>query len=146
MAQAIVYSAVARSSLIIGAILATKLKITQKVTASVMAFGSGVLICAVTFGLMEEAFNLGGFDAVILGFLAGGLVFIGGDWWLHKVGARKYKKIQLVKSEDQSGKLISFGAILNGVPESIALGITLFAGQGRGILLASAIFLSKPAF
>lgn len=80
MTQAIIYSAVAGSSLIIGAILAMKLKISQRVTASIMAFGSGVLICAVTFGLMEEAFNLGGFDAVILGFLSGGLVFIGGDW------------------------------------------------------------------
>jgi ZIP family zinc transporter len=143
MTQAIIYSALAGSSLIIGAILATKLKISRRITASIMAFGSGVLICAVTFGLMEEAFNLGGFDAVILGFLSGGLVFIAGDWWLHKIGARRHKKIQIIHGEDQNGKLISLGAVLDGVPESIALGITLFAGQGKGILLASAIFLSN---
>ena len=144
MAQAIVFGTVAGSALFIGAVLATKLKLSQKIIASIMAFGSGVLICAVTFGLMEEAFNLGGFDAVILGFLSGGLVFIAGDWWLHKVGARKHKKIQLKSSDNnQSGRLITLGVILDNTPESIALGIALFNGGASGLLMMAAIFLSN---
>lgn len=144
MFQAIVYSAIAASALLIGAFIANTFRLSTKVVAAFMAFGSGVLICALTFGLMEEAFNLGGFDAIIIGFICGGLVFIGGDWWLHKIGARKYQKNQMVRSEDdQSGKLIVLGMILDGVPESIALGVTLFLGGGVGILMATAIFLSN---
>jgi zinc transporter ZupT len=66
--------------LILGVIIGTTLRISQKIIAAIMAFGSGVLICALTFGLMEEAFKHGGFDAIIIGFLLGGLVFISGDF------------------------------------------------------------------
>jgi zinc transporter, ZIP family len=55
-------------SLIPGVIIGTTLKISRKIIAAIMAFGSGVLICALTFGLMEEAFKHGGFDAIIIGF------------------------------------------------------------------------------
>lgn len=142
MTQAIIYGSVAGSALILGAIFANTFKFSKRVIASFMAFGSGVLICALTFGLMEEAFKYGGFDAIIIGFLFGGLTFIAGDWWLHKIGARKHKKIQLVSSDQESGRLITLGAILDGVPESIALGIVLFSGSG-GMLMATAIFLSN---
>jgi len=142
MPQAIIFGSVAGSALILGAIFGNSFKFSKKVIASFMAFGSGVLICALTFGLMENAFKLGGFDAIIFGFLLGGLTFIGGDWWLHRIGARRHKKVQLIESEDESGRLITLGAVLDGVPESIALGIVLFSGTG-GILMAAAIFLSN---
>lgn len=142
MTQAIIYGSVAGSALILGAIFGNSFKFSKRIIASFMAFGSGVLICALTFGLMEEAFRYGGFDAIIIGFLLGGLAFIGGDWWLHKIGARKHKKVQLVESDQENGQLITLGAILDGVPESIALGIVLFSGSG-GLLMAAAIFLSN---
>lgn len=143
MVLAIIYSAIAGSALIIGAALSTNIKFSQRAIASIMAFGSGVLICAISTGLMEEAFVFGSFDVVIIGFLLGGAFFIAGDYWLHKVGARRHKKIQRYESENQTGRLISFGAILDGLPESIALGIVLFYTQSGGVLLAVAIFLSN---
>ena len=82
-AKVLLYAFLTGFSLILGAILGTTLKFSQKIIAAIMAFGSGVLICALTFGLMEEAFKHGGFDAIIIGFLLGGLVFIFGDFLIH---------------------------------------------------------------
>jgi ZIP family zinc transporter len=129
-------------SLILGVILGTTLKIGQKVIAAIMAFGSGVLICALTFGLMEEAFKHGGFDAVIIGFLLGGLVFISGDVLIHKIGGRSHKR-KAHHPKETNGQAIVLGSLLDGIPESIALGVALLSKNGIGLLMLVAIFLSN---
>ena len=109
-----------------------------------MAFGSGVLICALTFGLMEEAFKHGGFDAIIIGFLLGGLVFISGDFLIHRIGGRNHKRKAHFKStRETNGKAIVLGSLLDGVPESIALGVALLSKNGIGLLMLVAIFMSN---
>ena len=144
MKIAIVYSFLAGFSLILGVIVGTAFKISQKVIAAIMAFGSGVLICALTFGLMEEAFKHGGFDAIVLGFLVGGVVFIGGDFLVHRYGGRNHKKKKHFKTvRDTNGKAIIFGAALDGIPESVALGLSLLEKNGIGLLMLAAIFLSN---
>ncbi|MBE3112243.1 MAG: ZIP family zinc transporter, partial [Acidobacteria bacterium] len=119
----LLYAALTGFSLILGVIIGTTLKISQKIIAAIMAFGSGVLICALTFGLMEEAFKHGGFDAIIIGFLSGGLVFISGDFLIHRLGGRNHKRKAHFKStRETNGQAIVLGSLLDGVPESIALG------------------------
>jgi ZIP family zinc transporter len=145
MAQAIIFGVISGLALVLGALAGTIFSWRQKVIAGFMAFGSGVLICALTFGLMEEAFRHGGWDAVIIGFLLGGLVFIVGDWLLYRIGGRKHKRRQVIKGggNDQNGAAITLGAVLDGVPESIALGIAIFNSSGTGLLMLVAIFLSN---
>ncbi len=144
MIQAIIYGFLNGFALLLGVIIGNIFKLKQKTIASFMAFGSGVLICALTFGLMQESFQHGGFDAAIIGFISGGAVFIIGDYFLHVVGARKHKRKPLLQSEkDTNGQLITFGAMLDGIPESVALGISIFNGLGTGILMLAAIFLSN---
>lgn len=144
MNTVVIFGALSGFSLILGAIVGVFFNLKRKVIAALMAFGSGVMICALTFGLMEKAFEHGGFDAIIIGFLLGGLVFIGADYLLHYFGGRKHKYHQIINtSKDSSGALITAGVILDGIPESIALGISIFAGQGLGILMLAAIFLSN---
>jgi len=130
--------------LILGVIIGTTLKISQKIIAAIMAFGSGVLICALTIGLMEEAFKHGGFDAIIIGFLLGGLVFISGDFLIHRIGGRNHKRKAHFKStKETNGRAIVLGSLLDGVPESIALGVALLSKNGIGLLMLVAIFLSN---
>ena len=130
--------------MILGVIIGTTLKISQKIIAAIMAFGSGVLICALTFGLMEEAFKHGGFDAIIIGFLSGGLVFISGDFLIHRLGGRNHKRKAHFKStRETNGQAIVLGSLLDGVPESIALGVALLSKNGIGLLMLVAIFLSN---
>jgi ZIP family zinc transporter len=144
MSQIIIYGLAGGLSLFVGALVGTGFNLKQKTIAAFMAFGSGVLICALTFGLMEEAFSHGGFDAVILGFISGGLVFIFGDFLIHLKGGRRHKRKSIFSNQGETnGSAITLGAILDGIPESAALGIALFVGQGRGILMLIAIILSN---
>jgi len=144
MKIAIIYSFLAGFSLILGVIIGTIFKISQRVIAAIMAFGSGVLICALTFGLMEEAFKHGGFDAIVTGFLVGGVVFIGGDFLVHRYGGRNHKKNKHFRTvRETNGKAIILGAALDGIPESIALGLSLLEKNGIGLLMLAAIFLSN---
>ena len=99
MIQALFYGLASGLSLLLGAITGSKYNLKQSTIARFMAFGSGVLICALTFGLMEEAFGHGGFDAVIIGFLLGGVVFILGDYLVHIKGGRKHRRKQLVSTD-----------------------------------------------
>jgi ZIP family zinc transporter len=146
MSDILFYAIITGLSLVIGAAIGLNFKFKQSIIASIMAYGAGMLICTLTFGLMEEAFSLGGFDAVIIGFLIGGLVFIGGDYLLHYFGARKHRRIQLFKPiKETNGKLIVLGASLDNIPEAIALGIAFAGGQSIGILLVVALIISQIA-
>ena len=144
IATVLLFASLTGFSLILGVIIGTTLKISQKVIAAIMAFGSGVLICALTFGLMEEAFKHGGFDAIIIGFLLGGLVFISGDVLIHRIGGRNHKRKAHHQSiKETNGKAIVLGSLLDGVPESMALGVALLGKNGTGLLMLVAIFLSN---
>lgn len=144
MLQAIIFSIINGSSLVLGASVGVLREFKQSTVAAFMAFASGVLICALTFGLMENAFNHGGFDAVIIGFLAGGLVFIVFDHLIHRRGARKHAHGEFNSyTKDTNGLLIVSGSILDGIPESIAIGITLFIDRDIGFMLMAAVFIAN---
>jgi len=153
MIKVILFGAISGLSLVFGSSIGTIFHLKQRIIAFFMAFGSGVLICALTFGLMEEAFRHGGFDAIIIGFLGGGAVFILGDYLVHIRGGRKHKKHQhpISSEEAEDAKeakeanetAITLGVIIDGIPESIALGVALFANQSLGILMLIAIVLSN---
>lgn len=144
MNQVLLYAFIVSFALIFGAILGIYLKFKRKLIAAFMAYGSGVLICALTFGLMEEAFTKGGFDAIIVGFLSGGFMFIFGNYLLYHFGGREHKYIKTyITRKNSNGKLMILGAMLDGIPESMALGIALFVGGGNGFLMMIAIFLSN---
>ncbi len=146
MEKVILFGGIAGLTLIIGAALGIfVLKIKRKYIAGFMAFGSGTLVCAVTYGLMKEAFNYGGFDMVIIGFVVGGLLYILGDYFLHKKGGRNHKRYVENKLEKEAvnGKAIAMGEMLDGIPESIALGIAVFTNPSIGILILTAIGLEN---
>lgn len=144
MGYAVLYGSLSGLALIAGAFIGTYFNLSQKVIARFMAFGAGVLVCALTTGLMEDAFIFGGFDAVTIGFFMGGLAFVGGDYLLHLRGGRNHKRRKMIETgAATNGKAITWGAILDGIPESAALGISLFAGHGKAFLVAMAIIISN---
>lgn len=144
MTQIILYGGITGGALFLGAVTGLIFKLSQRTIAGIIAFGSGVLICALTFGLMTEAFEMGGFDAVIIGFLLGGLAFIGIDYLLHLGGGRSHRRKHFSLANDQSnGSVITLGTILDAIPESIALGVAVFNGLGTGLLMLVAIALNN---
>jgi ZIP family zinc transporter len=144
MLQIILFGAISGLALLAGAWVGMAFRLKERTIAELMAFGAGVLVCALTFGLMEEAFAQGGFDAVIAGFLAGGVTFIVGDYFVHRLGGKRHRKPHRGKgSTEAGGEVIVLGALLDGIPEALALGIALFNGHGRGLLMLIAIVLSN---
>ena len=135
------------SALVLGAAVAYLAPVPQRVVAGVMAFGSGVLVSALTFGLVEEAIAQGGLLPVAVGFAAGALVYTGANVLLDRAGAthRKRSGEQQTSESEQagSGAALAVGALLDGVPESIAIGLSLLAGGGVSVVTVAAIFLSN---
>ncbi|RYG56762.1 ZIP family zinc transporter, partial [bacterium] len=74
------------SALVLGALIGFFAKVPQRIVAAVMAFGSGVLISALSFELVDEAYTRGGFAATAIGFLGGALVYTVANWVLAKMG------------------------------------------------------------
>ena len=134
-------------ALIIGALVAWVTHVRTKVVASVMAFGSGVLISAVAFDLMEEAVRTGGLLATASGFLGGALVYLAANLVLAGYGARHRKRSgHQQPSEDEqagSGAAIAIGALLDGVPESVVLGLGLLGGGSVSLSMLAAVFISN---
>ncbi len=145
MTTIILYSVINGAVLVLGAVVGVLFHFSRKTIAAVMAFGSGVLVCALSFGLMEEAFYHGGFDAVMIGFLLGGLLFIGGNYFIHRYGGRMHRRHSRhhVSRNNADGSLIVLGATLDGIPESIAMGIALALSPGVGLMMLVAVALSN---
>jgi ZIP family zinc transporter len=137
----------AGGALVLGALAGWFVRLPVRLTASVMAFGSGVLLSALSFDLMEEARRRGGLLATALGFLGGAVIFSGINALLARRGAKHRKRSQGSQpSEEQhegSGFAIAVGALLDGIPESIVIGTTMLAGKGVSIVAVVAIFLSN---
>ena len=134
-------------ALVLGAAIGYLVEVPKRVTAGVMAFGSGVLISALSFELMREAFTGAGLLAASSGFLLGALIYAGANRLLAVYGAKHRKRSgNKQPGEDEqsgSGAAIAIGALLDGIPESIAIGLSILHGGNVSIAVVAAIFLSN---
>jgi ZIP family zinc transporter len=142
MTNVIFYATISVLPLIGGALLGSFLKVKEKTIGAITSFGAGALIAALAFGLMEESFRLGGLDNAVFGFVLGGLLFLAGDLLIIKIGGRTHKRTYDVEAAS-SGWGIVLGAVLDGIPESLALGIGMVLNPRIGFLVLVAIFLSN---
>lgn len=134
-------------ALVAGAAVAWFVRVPQVAVSAVMAFGAGVLISALAFELVDEAERSGGLPATASGFLAGAVVYVLANLALARRGARHRKRSgdqQPSESEQQgSGSAIAVGALLDGIPESVVLGLSLLGGGGIGVPVLAAIVISN---
>ncbi|MBI4898481.1 MAG: ZIP family zinc transporter [Actinobacteria bacterium] len=143
MASAFMWGAVGGLALIAGALLVFAVPIGRATLGSIMAFGAGVLISAVAFELFEDAVeHTDGYWSVAVGIFSGALVFFAGDWLIDKQGGRNRKSVH-PQSEDANSKAILLGTVLDGIPESVVIGVGLLKGAGVSVAMVAAVFLSN---
>jgi ZIP family zinc transporter len=116
-----------------------------------MGFGAGVLISAVAFDLIEEALaETSGHGTIAAGIFAGCLVFFLGDRAIDRLGGAERKDPEGVEPTDApasggggSSLSIVLGTVLDGIPESLVIGLTIFKGGAVGFAYLIAVFISN---
>ncbi|WP_435165954.1 ZIP family metal transporter [Falsirhodobacter sp. 1013] len=144
--QAGLWGLAGASSLLLGAALAYLARFPRRVTTGFMAFGCGVLISAVSYDLIKEGFDqAGGMTPIVLGALAGSVAYTLANWIITRGGGHHRKRSgEHQKKAAQGGALaIAAGAFLDGIPESVVLGVGLLDGGGVSLTMFAAIFLSN---
>ncbi|HYJ50659.1 MAG TPA: ZIP family zinc transporter [Microbacterium sp.] len=143
MAASFGWGILAASSLVIGAIVALRFKISLRAIGLIMGFGAGVLISALSFDLIQEAVDKSsGHGWVVFGVFAGCGVFFGGDQLIGRLGGGD-RKDATGEQEGDSPLAIVLGTVLDGIPESMVIGLTIFEGGAVGAAYLAAVFISN---
>jgi ZIP family zinc transporter len=143
MGAAFGWGLLAGSSLVIGGVIAFLIRIPLRVIGLIMGFGAGVLISAVAFDLVEEAAakSVGnGWSAS--GLFTGCLVFFAGDRLIDRLGGGD-RKDPTGMGEGGSSLSIVLGTVLDGIPESMVIGLTIYQGGAVGTAYLAAVFVSN---
>lgn len=143
------------ASLVAGALAAVLLRLPERIAATLTAFGGGILFAAIALELVPEADADAGAALTAAGLAAGTFVYVGADAWLnrepstramrrsaHAAASGRAMTMPRNHAEAARGESIAAGILVDGVPESIALGLTLAEG-GVGVALLAGIVLGN---
>jgi ZIP family zinc transporter len=132
---------VAASALLLGSALGWFIRFPPKAVAYVMAFGSGVLLAALSFDLVGDALEEAGIVWVAGGFMVGATGFSLINHWLN--APVKHRKRSQQPAANNTGMAIAAGTLLDGLPESMAIGLLVASGGKLSLATIAAIFISN---
>jgi ZIP family zinc transporter len=143
MLNAFLFGLLATSSLVVGGIIAARFNLPKKTLGIIMAFGAGTLISAVSYELIFEAIKLGrgtGFPA--FGLFAGAFTFYFSDKFIEKLGSKNRMDPEASHHSSLVVPML-LGIILDGIPESIVIGLGIFEGGTVSLAMLVAVFISN---
>lgn len=126
MLEAAGWAAVAAATLVLGAAAGCVFQASARTIGLVMAFGAGALIAAVSFELTQDAFELAGGLTLSIGLALGALSFFIGNLLITRAGGGHRKRAH--SEGDSVAAALFFGAVLDGIPESLIIGLSLLTG------------------
>lgn len=141
MSEALLVGAAAAATLLLGAVIALVARPKARTGAVVMALGAGVLIGSVSYELVDEALAAIPLWQVALALFVGSGVFLVGARLIERAGGGGRKHPEGPDDETQ-GRAIVLGSVLDGIPESFVLGLTVLQG-GVSIPLLAGVALSN---
>jgi ZIP family zinc transporter len=143
MGEALFWGLVASSSLVLGGLVGMYVRMSPQWIGVIMAFGAGVLISAVAYELVGEAVDTAaGGGGVALGLFAGALTFFTGDVLIERLGGQD-SAADGDEAAGGSALSIVLGTVLDGIPETAVLGLSLLTGEGVSVAVLAAVFLSN---
>jgi ZIP family zinc transporter len=139
MLSAFLWGGAAAAALLVGYALAGR-GLSNRTIGIVMGIGAGALISAIAYELMPESvLEVAGTGAAMA---LGAIAFFVGDWLVDGRGGGDRKDI----AGDQtggSGAAIFVGTLLDNVPESIILGMSVALGGAINVAFLAAVFVSN---
>ncbi|MDL2235577.1 hypothetical protein LJC07_05410 [Christensenellaceae bacterium OttesenSCG-928-L17] len=140
MLNSFLFGLLAASSLAIGAAIALRFRIRKYAIGIIMAFGVGAMINLVTFELVEDAFaHANDIGIVIVGILVGAITYFALDSLVDRISSRRHTP----SSKQSGGIAILTGTVLDGIPESIIIGLSIATSGTVGIATIATIFISN---
>jgi ZIP family zinc transporter len=139
--SALFWGAFSSASLYIGQALSGPMRTAYRLTGEVMGFGAGTMLSAVAYELLPEA-SLSRGSGLWLSFGLGAATYFIADRIVDERGGAERQSIDGVQAT-ASGAAMFLGALLDGVPESFVLGITLATGGKISVAFVVAIFVSN---
>jgi len=131
------------AALLVGALAAYLFDPSRQVMAVIMALGTGLLIGSVSFELVDEALEHQAVAWVALLVLIGAATFTVGDWLLTRNGGGERKDADGAQAEGNPLAIV-LGSVLDGIPESFVLGLTVLQGGVSVSLLAGVALSNLP--
>jgi len=143
MATAFFWGLVAASSLVLGGLLASWVPLGKRTLGIIMGFGAGVLLSAAAYELVFEAVSLAkGSGFPTLGFLAGASIFFFSDRLIGRMGSEHRETTDAADQPKLFVPLV-LGIILDGVPESVVIGLGVLEGGTVSLAMLVAVFISN---
>lgn len=143
MLNAFLWGLLASSSLILGGLIASRFSLGRRTLGVIMAFGAGTLISAVSYELIFEAVKLAkGTWFPAFGFLAGAFTYYFSDQLIAQFGSNKRRGIEPSQQSSLAIPMV-LAIILDGVPESIVIGLGIFQGGVVSLAMLVAVFISN---
>lgn len=149
LGEAAFWGALVGLSLVAGALVAALVRLSAVAASSLTAFGGGLLLSAVALELVPEADADAGTAITAAGLVAGTVAYVLADRWLHSdphmsemrtaVHAAASGRMMMSPDRMQAGRALAAGLVIDGVPESLALGLTVAQGELGLALLAGVL-------
>jgi ZIP family zinc transporter len=143
MLNAFLWGLAASSSLLLGGLLGLHFRFGKRTLGVIMAFGAGTLISAVAYELVLDAVKIAlGTGVTALGFFLGAAAFFFLDRLIEKIGAGRRKEIGAAHGSNLVFPLV-LAIVLDGVPESTVIGLSILDGGGVSVAMLIAVFVSN---
>lgn len=128
MAPALLYGLGTALPMLVGAFVGLRYDLPRPLLAALMAFAAGAMVAAVSTELFQPAFESEGVVVAGVALMLGAFVYVGADHLIeNKLGPAAL------------GWALMLGALLDGIPENTALGVSLGVEGGLVLLVAIAV-------